>query len=475
MNTARVYRNTAILTALRFLEPAVSLAVTMAISRHLGPAMFGSYAVLSTAIGVTVLIGQLGLTTLLVREVAKRPEHASSYLRVALTIAAVTSVLASFGFWAVKPLLRLPPDVNGLAVLASVGIFPAIAVSCFEAAFTGFERMELMLFRSLICGVVRAAMMIGAVFLWGKLLNLIIVDLVTQALAVTYCVTAYRKFRPPQQPALVGPEIMRLLRATIPFFGMTLVTTLAARMDVFMLTRYRTVGEVALYVAAYKLFDLSLVLPVAYIRASFPQLSSRAHKAPAEMVPYLSKLLKDMWFYVTGAVGALVGFGDMAILIIFGHKFDASLNVLEILALAVIPSCLGRIFSIGLIARDLQRFEFYIGLAMSLVNVSLLRCLVPVYGIRGAAISTLSYLAFGSILYWFCARAKLGFPAFEARVNGFVISGAVCGAIVLLTVPAGIPRLLLSATVLIPFFIAFARKAHKRFAKAVPVPAPTPG
>jgi O-antigen/teichoic acid export membrane protein len=458
MDSPRIYRNTAILTVLRFLDPLIAVAVTVAISRHLGPAIFGAYAVLVATVRVTVVIGQLGIGTLLVREVAKRPEHATSYLNTALIIAAMSSACVTVGVMAVGPSLRLPPEASSLLLLASVSIFPSVVVSCYESVFTGFEKMELVLLRSLASGAVRAALMVAVVFLTGKLIHLVLVELVTTAFSVVLCAGVFRRNRPPQVALPLKPELRRFAVGALPFFGTSVVTVLASRTDVFILTRYRSVTEVALYVAAYKFFELAMVLPQAYIRSSFPQLSMHAGRDPSKLMQFSQRLLRDMQLYVTATAATLIGFGALILYVVYGKKFSDAIYALQVLGIALVPWGLGRIFANALVASDHQRFDFVSGLVATSTNVTLLFFLVPRYGIVGAAFAALSSLIVGCVLQMIFARVMLGAGTLGGNSKWFAAATIACGCIVLLSQPGSLARACISGLLLIPALVTVARE-----------------
>lgn len=456
MNSSRIYRNTVILTALRFLDPLIAFGVTVAISRRLGPEVFGSYAVLIATVRVTMVIGQLGIGTLLVREVAKRPQHANSYLSAALVIAGVSSTVVTIGLILAAPLLRLPLEAERLLPLACVAVFPLVIVACYEAVFTGFEKMELILFRSLAAGAIRALMMVGVVFFSGRLMNLILIELLTAILSALVCVGVFRRCRTEQVWLPLKPELKRFTIGALPFFGTSVVTVIASRADVFMLTRYRSVVDVALYVAAYRFFELAMVLPQSYIRSSFPQLSMLTSAHVSKLRTFNERLLRDMRLYVAGAAAGLIGFGALAILVAFGEKFSESIYALQLLAMGLLPWGLGRICSNTLLANNLQKYDFLAGLVATLSNVAVLFLLVPTYGIVGAAFAALVSLTVGCLLLLFFTWRTLGFEVIGRGIKWYAASAAGCACLALLTGPNSLLRFAFSAVLLAPLGITVA-------------------
>ena len=65
-----VYKNSAVLTFLRLVEPGLAMVVIVAVSRVMGTEVMGGYAFIVTFISMFSVIGQMGLQALLTREVA---------------------------------------------------------------------------------------------------------------------------------------------------------------------------------------------------------------------------------------------------------------------------------------------------------------------------------------------------------------------------------------------------------------------
>ena len=80
---------------------------------------------------------------------------------------------------------------------------------------------------------------------------------------------------------------------------------------------------------------------------------------------------------------------DWVILILYGIDFQEAADVLRIYIWAGVFVTLGIASSKWLIAENLQRYLFFRTILGALLNVGFNLWLIPIYGIKGAAIATL--------------------------------------------------------------------------------------
>jgi O-antigen/teichoic acid export membrane protein len=205
------------------------------------------------------------------------------------------------------------------------------------------------------------------------------------------------------------------------------------------------------------------VAPVCYIRAAFPQLSGLVHRAPEQLVGFIGKLLHDAWWYATGLAVGLIGFGGVALYVVFGASFAGAQPVLEILALGLIPLCLLRIYSISLLARDLQKYELLVGSAVALVNFGFQCWLVPAYGVAGSAVATLVSLTSGALFITICVRLKLGASSGAGQSVWFLLSLTGCIGLLLTTRPSGPLRMIVAVVLM----LILAGLLFRRFSKCI--------
>src|SRR5690242_19485282 len=111
----------------RVIGIAATLASNIVAARVLGPAQFGTYLLVTVIIALGSLLGMVGMNEAALRFISvslalEKLGLARSYMRRALSLAAIASVLsaviicASVGIWG-----RVAPDANQQVILALIG------------------------------------------------------------------------------------------------------------------------------------------------------------------------------------------------------------------------------------------------------------------------------------------------------------------------------------------------------------------
>jgi O-antigen/teichoic acid export membrane protein len=145
----------------------------------------------------------------------------------------------------------------------------------------------------------------------------------------------------------------------------------------------------SIYNAAYKLFELSLIVPGVVLAATFSLLSRTGGEARARgLRPVLGQTMTLL--LGLGALASLTLVVAAAPLtgLLYGDKFGAAVPVLQVLALGCIPMYASYGLTHALIAMDRpQVYAAFMGVGL-LVNVAANLLLIPGMGVQGAAWAT---------------------------------------------------------------------------------------
>jgi O-antigen/teichoic acid export membrane protein len=151
----------------------------------------------------------------------------------------------------------------------------------------------------------------------------------------------------------------------------------------------------SIYNAAYKLFEMTLIVPGVVLAATFSLLSRAAGPGAGSGVGAggLRQVLGQtmtvlMGLGVLASVALWVGAVPLTTLV-YGDRFGASVPVLQILALGCIPMYASYGLTHALVAMDRpQLYAAFTGVGL-LVNVAANLLLIPRAGVEGAALATL--------------------------------------------------------------------------------------
>jgi O-antigen/teichoic acid export membrane protein len=202
--------------------------------------------------------------------------------------------------------------------------------------------------------------------------------------------------------------LRELARAAPTFLFIALFATLYWRIDLFMLAQMRDLDAVGAYGAAWRLLELSLILPQSVCLAIYPQLA-----AAGEDTRLLARLGgTSLRLLLAAAVPLAVGISVLApqvIGLLYGAQFASAAPTLAVLIWTLIPYLWVRLHAYVLVAADHQHVDLALNVAMTVLNVALNLVLIPPYGHWGAALATLiTMLAYGAAQYAYLVWALPG-------------------------------------------------------------------
>jgi len=336
------------------------------------------------------MASDVGLESILVRELVRRPKEAGGILGTALglrLLGAVLTLLFSVG----SILILRPGDPTALAlalILGSVTFGQAFDVIAqwFQSrtAFGPYVGA-----RSI--GFIAGSIAKVACLVSGASLELIAVAMALEfavaavALTIAYAGAKTERHAWRWRPELVG----ELLREAWPLILNGLAIVIYTRTDQVMLTVLRGDYENGIFAAAQRLSEVLYFLPVAAVTAATPALHRSFQNDRAEYDQRLLRLFSMLaWVGLIAAVTVSVLSGWITTTL-FGAPFRASGPVLALHVWAAPAVFLAVAQSHWFVARGRQRDLMVRTLFGAVSNVALNAVLIPRYGAPGAAVASL--------------------------------------------------------------------------------------
>ncbi len=428
----RVYKNTIILAGLRVLNPALSMALVAFISRTRGPEFLGAYAVIITIAGVFGAVGELGIQTLITREVAGARDKASTYLPSALIIAFATSAIIAAGLNLSIGFFGYPEDVTLALRVMTFYILLCVLCGFFEAFFMAFERMGLLFVEQVLSNITKLAGCLIVIQLGYGFLHFVLVIVFAGVVAVAACFYMFRKYIGEIRLRIDWPATWFLVRSSPVFLMTTLFgVVLSMRIDIIILSKLADLVQVALYAAAYKVFETALILPQSFVQSFFPELS-RLYVGDIEgFKEMMRKIFQSSLFYVVFITSVMYMLAAFSIHLLYGGKFDGAVTPLKLLVFGLVPWSIAKVSGQILIASGRQRLDMISTIAATTSNVLLNVFLIPRYGASGAAwANTVSLAVFCIPQLWFAKTMLHGLSVVRLLRTPVVVSAAVVAVIV---------------------------------------------
>jgi O-antigen/teichoic acid export membrane protein len=258
------------------------LVTTLFVAHALSPLLFGEYIGLAATLAVAAALWDLGLTTLVTREVGAGRIGVAAGIRQVLLLRLRTILV-----WAAAFLI-------GATILAKGGAVSPLAIGGFAAASVVFG------VHSIVLAVLRASLkfgMAGAAMASGRCVTAVGVVLAmtvggSHSLATVGFLTllgeattlALARFFITRVALPVPCDESRLsIRAAIPFAANSAFSMVYNRLDVILVPALAGVSQLALYAPASRIQDALYFLPSALGTVALPVIAARHHRTDSPL------------------------------------------------------------------------------------------------------------------------------------------------------------------------------------------------
>lgn len=386
-NGRKLIENFASASSMRILSAFLSFAFFLYLSRF-GQEFLGQFATLFAFFVFLQQAPLLGLHVVVIRDIAAKSETVGTQARNALAIALPTS-------FALAVLLGLlgsaiyPPDVHAAFWLVGLAMIPTAFIVVFESVLVGQERMTLMAWGNAAENVIRVASGIGVTLAGGGLREIMVCFLVGRIfLAVFYAFTSGIVEKMSEGP-LSASALTSLLRQCPIFFGILALSAGINRIDAILLPSMDGFSEAGIYSAAYRLYEICLMVPSILTFVLFPAFS-KYFETSKENFEALARRLFRYCVVVGIPFSILLSFSAPLIIEgIYRPQLHDAGKVLSVLIFLPVIVGLDQILTMCLLAAHQQRLDLTVLFMSCSIYVTLLFALIPRYGAMGAAWATL--------------------------------------------------------------------------------------
>ena len=381
-------KNTLTIFAGRASNALFLFLLTLVVSRQLGPAIFGVFSFLTTVVISANTFSSLGLDIWMVREITKAPEKAKQYFSTILGLKAGTSLVTPLLVFLIFQTTDLPETTLHLLWILSIAlIFNTVSQTLWHYGDC-FKEFFYHSFLWAASNIIKSLTGVALVLLYGELELLIIGVVFAEALALILSLYVIRRRFGPFAPKFQFTVWWDFLSRSAPIGLGVIFSVLYFRLDIVMLQLMTDDGVVGFYSAAYKLFEVVVVLPHSLMIVLFPSLVEEFHTDRGKFEISLKKAF--IVFFVVGSSIALVffGFSNEIIGLIYGNDFLFSIKVLDVLAIAISLSFLIFLLSNILIVSGWEMTNTWSLVGASTLNIALNLAWIPAHGAIGAAWAT---------------------------------------------------------------------------------------
>ncbi|MBD3386094.1 oligosaccharide flippase family protein [candidate division KSB1 bacterium] len=393
----------------RIFKIGISFFVGVWLARYLGPSEFGLYNYIISLVGIFTALTTLGLDHILIRELVKSKNwHSllgtSFWLRMAGSIALFLLSVLFFPFFTNNTRVILL-----FYLLATIWLLqPFNVIDCaFQAKVLSRYPVRNRILASLTSSIVKVLFILFHADLYLFLVVLIFENII---LALGYVLLAPRvsvvisKFRFQFNIA------KSLMKDAWPLLISVFAVALFLKIDQVMIIYFLDTDALGKYAAAVRISEAVYFVPAILISTFYPAIIWAKQQ---NKTLYNNRLQKfyDVMIWTGIAISAIIfAFSKEIVQVLYGKSYFDSGPVLAIFSWTVVFVFMANASSRWFLAENRQILLMVLNVIASIFNIILNLILIPRFGIKGAAISSLisySIASFWGLLLFRPARRNL--------------------------------------------------------------------
>ena len=385
----RVARNTGVVIAGDLIFRIISLFVIIYLARYLGTVGFGKYNFVFAYLSFFGIITDLGLQTILVREMSRDASITPKLIGNAFIIRLILTIFAVVLSIVVITLMSYPADTTSYIYIATFTIFFISFSDFYATIFQANLRMEYKMIAKLSFKVLSAALIFWIIFSHGTLMQVMIVLVFSEMIKTLISYSFSRKFVKPRFEIDFGLW-KYLFKESLPLALTVVIWIIYYRIDVVMLSIMQGDAQVGIYSAAYKLSEPLSLIPSALMVSLFPIMSASFKTSEERLIKSYKLAIRYLLIIMLPiAVGTTI-IADKIIFLIYRAEFVGSATALQMLIWALVFTSASFVLTNLLVSIGKQKLYTASMAICAVVNVTLNFILIPTLSYNGAAIATVA-------------------------------------------------------------------------------------
>lgn len=360
------------------------------IVRQLGDERLGLYSTALAYAGIFSIIGDLGMTQYVTREIARGRCQADEVfwdlvsIRLILSLIATILITASAYF-----VTSYQPNMVFGIFLVCLGFFVHAFLGPVQIILSGHERIDQ---NSMLNTVVQVAFVtVGTlVLIKGQSFHsLIVATYIGIPVAALLGAIIIRRLNLASLRFRITPKNwLPMLKASLPFALITFTLMAATDLDTVLLSLLRSPEEVGWYKAAYNLTFKLLFIKGALLSTLHPQMSRYYGVSKERVGKTFNTAFKILWAFSFPIALGTTFLAEPLVVLLYTDEFIKSGLVLAILIWALPFLNLSSLCGSITVASDKEKNAAKVYLASALLNLVSNLIAIPIWGYIGAAVTT---------------------------------------------------------------------------------------
>lgn len=417
----------------------VGVASSAVMFRHLGVIDAGRFVTVLALIAIVGGVSDLGLSGVAVREFTVRTgAEREQFMRnvLGMRIVYTTAAIGAAVLFAVAAGYTHAMVVG--TALAGFGLLLFILQQTLTTPLQVHLRLGWVTLLHFLAQAGVAAGILALSLAGAGLVPLLAVQIPAMLPVIALTIWVVRRDTP-LLPAFDWSEWRRVMGDVIAYSAAVVFTVLYFRIVAILIWLLSTGEETGYYAVAFRVLDALTLIPPLLASTAFPVLARAGRDDLARLDYALGRLTEAMLLIGVGIAVVLVVGAEVAIDIVAGPDFDPAIEVLRLLAPAIVGTFLLATWGYALLSIRRHRAILVSNALALAMAVAASAVLIPAHGARGAAIAlTLAELTLAIAYGIALTRARSRSPAGTSILPRVALAAgiAVAAAVLLPLAPA---------------------------------------
>jgi O-antigen/teichoic acid export membrane protein len=467
----KIAKNTSLLFVSTIVNYILGFFITMYTAQYLGASGFGVLSLALSLAAIFAVFTDLGLGTVTTREIARNKSLKDKYLSntsfLRLGLAVLTFVMLAL----FVNIVNYPTETKLVIYLIGGSIILNGIAGTFYAIFQAFEEMEFQSISLIINGVIMFVGTLLAIYYHMDILVFALLYIISNFVCLMYTITVYIWKHSLPKWNLDKNFIKITMLAALPLSIVSIFTLIAFRVDIVLISFFKSTTDVGWYSASYRLLEVFLFIPMVFTTAVFP-IFSQFHVSSKDSLKFTyQKSFKYLTILSLPVAVGVTLLAEPIILLIYKASFTPSILVLQILIWTIPITFLNYIFGSILPAMNRQNTLLKITFISMVFNIAVNLVVIPTYSYVGAAVITLLTEAIVISLCFYVLRSFCAINIKTVMLKPIVASAIM--AVFLLTVHTNLFLEIILAIIIyfavILVIKTFDREDHDILAQIIPI------
>lgn len=396
----KYFKNTSWLFTEKILRMTVGLFVGIWVARYLGPEKFGNFAYAQSFVGLFTAIATLGLDGIIVRELVKNKGRRDEIIGTAFWLKVFGAIAVLFILAGAINFTSNSTSTNILIfIIASATIFQSFNVVDFY--FQSKVLSKYVVYANIISLLLSSIFKVILILKGAPLIFFAIAiafDSFVLASGLIYFYFRVTDFKL-RNLKFKWITAIELLRDSWPLILSGVAVSVYMRIDQVMIKEILDNEAVGQYAAAVRLSEVWYFIPVVIATSLFPAIVEAKRQSEKIYYSRLQKLYSLMVWLAIGIALPMTFLSSWLTNLLYGGQYNQAGGVLMIHIWAGLFIFLGVAFNNYLTSENMTKKAFYRTLLGAVLNIVLNYILIPLYGIKGAAIATFMSQFFANYVY----------------------------------------------------------------------------